>query len=146
MKKIVVLISVLFALQLQAQNKTILPGGCVSNKNLLVFNPNSGKIFLYKEANFKGEVKILSIGNYTQTQLGEGWNNCISSIKVPNGYVMEVYLEDHFLGTSMALYGTKTLNIGSKKSEEHLWVGDYKELDHFWDDKISSLKIIKLIQ
>jgi len=145
MKKTVIITGLCFVLFLQAQNKSILPGGCLSNKNLLTFNPNSNKIFLYKEANFKGEVKIVSAGNFTKSQLGENWNDCISSIKVPNGYVVEIYLEDRYLGASMGLFGTKTLHKGNKKNEEHLWVGDYKELDPFWDDKISSIKIIKQI-
>jgi hypothetical protein len=108
--------------------------------NETIFNPNGSSVWIYKDAFFKGDKKVLKTGTYTLLQLGNDWNNVISSLKIPNGYVVDLYLDDNFKGTSMAFYGTKM----NKNTTTQTWVGEEQELDHFWNDKVSSIKIIKL--
>lgn len=123
--------------QLQAKKN---PLKTVNNTIEISFNQDGTAVWIYKEVYFKGEKKILKAGSYTLSQLGTDWNDVISSLKIPNGYVIEMYIDDNFKGTSIAIYGTKT----NKNANTRTWVGEEQELDHFWNDKISSIKIIKL--
>ncbi len=123
--------------QLQAEKKSL---KTASNTIEISFNQDGTTVWIYKEVYFKGEKKVLKAGNYTLLQLGIDWNDVISSLKIPNGYVVEMYIDDNFKGTSIAIYGTKT----NKNANTRTWVGEEQELDHFWNEKISSIKIIKL--
>ncbi|PWB27346.1 RICIN domain-containing protein [Flavobacterium sp. HTF] len=82
------------------------------------------KVHVYQNINYSGFYSQLSIGNYTLAQLQARGvsDNDITSLSVPSGYVVTVYENDNFTGTS------KTFTANSA------WLAD-------WNDKISSIKI-----
>lgn len=102
------------------------------------FNSNGNLIWMYKDSNFNGEIKRLKPGSYTLAQLGNNWGNSISSMKIPNNYVVEIYKEGNLNGDSKVFYGSKN------KIDCKIWIGEISLLDNYWDDKIRSVKIIKM--
>jgi DUF1680 family protein len=60
-----------------------------------------GKTTFYRDTDFGGTAVTLSPGSYTTAQLSETGisDNWASSVKVPEGYTVEVYDNDNFSGT-----------------------------------------------
>lgn len=83
------------------------------------------KVHVYQNINYSGFYSQLAAGTYTLAQLqAKGISdNDITSLSVPSGYVVTVYENDNFTGTS------KIYTANSN------WLAD-------WNDKISSLKIV----
>jgi predicted alpha-1,6-mannanase (GH76 family) len=83
------------------------------------------KVHAYQNINYAGFYSQLSTGTYTLAQLqAKGiTDNDITSLTIPSGYVVTVYENDNFVGTSKIF----TANTA--------WLAD-------WNDRISSLKII----
>lgn len=82
------------------------------------------KVHVYKDVNYGGGYSQLAPGEYTLSDLNH-WNisdNSITSLSVPEGYIVVVYEDDNFGGASA------TYTSNSK------WLGS-------WNDKISSIKI-----
>lgn len=84
------------------------------------------KVHVYQNINYGGFYSQLSTGTYTLAQLQARGisDNDITSLAIPSGYVVTVYENDNFKGTSK----TFTANIP--------WLSE-------WNDKISSIKITK---
>ncbi|WP_281309910.1 RICIN domain-containing protein [Flavobacterium flavigenum] len=83
------------------------------------------KVHTYQNINYGGFYSQLSPGNYTLAQLQARGiaDNDITSLTVPDGYVVTVYENDNFGGAS------KVFTANSA------WISD-------WNDRISSLKIV----
>ncbi|MFC4101665.1 galactose-binding domain-containing protein [Paenibacillus xanthanilyticus] len=81
----------------------------------------------YKDINYGGTSAGLAIGNYTLSQLNSAGipDNWTSSLKVPSGWTVEVYADDHFQGTKWTY------------TADSSWVGTEA------NDKMSSVKIYK---
>ena len=67
------------------------------------FNYNGDEVWLFSDANYKGEKKVLPIGikkSYTLNELGFQWNDKVSSILVPKKGNMYFYFfkDDNFQG------------------------------------------------
>lgn len=82
------------------------------------------KVHVYQNINYAGFYSQLSTGDYTLAQLQARGvsDNDITSLSIPQGYVLTVYENDNFSGAS------KTFTANSA------WLAD-------WNDRISSLKI-----
>jgi predicted alpha-1,6-mannanase (GH76 family) len=83
------------------------------------------KVHVYQNINYSGFYSQLSAGTYTLAQLQARGivDNDITSLTVPSGYVVTVYENDNFGGTS------KVFTANSA------WLAD-------WNDRISSIKIV----
>ncbi len=55
---------------------------------------------IYKDCDYNGESFALYVGNYGYTQLGNVGNDNISSIRIPQGFTVTVYMDDAFRGES----------------------------------------------
>ncbi len=86
-------------------------------------NYDNGVAF-FTDCGFSGFSTTLHEGAFSQSQMGIG-DNTISSIKVPRGYSVLVFINDNF--------------GGSMKS----FTSDVNCLDNNWNDKISSIQISK---
>lgn len=86
--------------------------------------PTTGVTF-YENINYGGKAVTVGIGNYTLSQLNAKGipNDWMSSLKVPNGWTVEVYENDHFGGTKWTF------------TSDSSWVGNAI------NDKMSSVKI-----
>ncbi len=86
----------------------------------------SGEVTVYLDCGYTGTSASLGVGDYTMSALtAKGIpNDKISSIKVMNGYRAEVYLDENFGGSSMAI----TSDISCLADEG-------------WNDKITSIKV-----
>lgn len=89
------------------------------------FAANLDKVFFFKDYNYGGYTSALPPGRYTKIQLNAMGilDNDISSLTVPKGYTVTVYVDDNFSGASTIF----TANSG--------FVGAT------WNDTISSLVI-----
>ena len=86
---------------------------------------NSGEgVTFYSDCNYSGRRSTLQAGAYTLRQMGIS-DNSISSIRVPRGYSILVFINDNF--------------GGSMKN----FTSDVNCLDNSWNDKISSVQISK---
>lgn len=87
-------------------------------------------ITVYKHANFQGPYKFIPIGQNIRSLRDFNFNDKISSIKLMNSGIVEVFENDNFLGSSTIIkdhiYDLKTFFQGGG--------GD-------WNDRISSLKV-----
>lgn len=86
----------------------------------------SADVILYKDADFKGESRTITTD---VDWVGYDWNDCISSIRVPAGYSVQVYFDSY--------YGGQTMIMGQS------WSSTMEEGNGLWNDQISSIKIIK---
>jgi uncharacterized protein YbdZ (MbtH family) len=78
----------------------------------------SGVTF-YQDANFSGAAVQLGTGNYTMNQLTAIGipNDWVSSLKIPNGWTVEVYQNDNFSGTQWT-FTADTANVGSACNDQ----------------------------
>jgi predicted alpha-1,6-mannanase (GH76 family) len=92
---------------------------------IMEFASNLDKVFFFKDYNYGGYTSALIPGSYTKAKLNAMGilDNDISSLTVPKGYTVTVYVNDNFSGAST----TFTTNSG--------FVGAT------WNDTISSLVI-----
>ncbi|MCA1292782.1 sugar-binding protein [Paenibacillus sp. alder61] len=86
--------------------------------------PTNGVTF-YADINYGGKAVTVGTGNYTLSQLNAKGipNDWMSSLKVPNGWTVEVYENDNFGGTKWTF------------TSDSSWVGNAI------NDKMSSVKI-----
>ncbi|ETT61698.1 carbohydrate-binding family V/XII [Paenibacillus sp. FSL R7-277] len=84
----------------------------------------NGAIF-YADRDYGGKAVTLGTGNYVLSQLNNAGipNDWMSSLKVPNGWTVEVYADDNFGGTKWTYTSSSS------------WVGESV------NDKMSSVKI-----
>lgn len=82
------------------------------------------KVHVYQDINYAGFYSQLLPGDYTSAQLfARGIpDNYITSLSIPSGYIVTVYENDNFTGTSKTFTANTT------------WLAD-------WNDRISSIKI-----
>lgn len=83
-------------------------------------------ITVYKDADYKGESKKYTVD---VPQVGNDWNDVISSIRIPHGYKVTLYKEANFQGASLILSADWTVNDAT--------LG--------WDDQVSSIRVVKII-
>ncbi|MBD2203612.1 peptidoglycan DD-metalloendopeptidase family protein [Calothrix sp. FACHB-1219] len=85
---------------------------------------------IYEHANFGGRIKTLEAREYTNlffdTASGGNWNDFISSIDIPEGWIVEGYADINFSGQKVIFDSSKS------------YVGND------WNDKISSLKVYQV--
>ncbi|WP_205510719.1 T9SS type A sorting domain-containing protein [Longitalea arenae] len=74
-------------------------------RNDFPFAYGTGVAYVYKHCNYGGYVTALRVGNYTLAQLQNlgVLNDDISSLKVSNGYQVQLYWDDNFGGSSVTL-------------------------------------------
>jgi hypothetical protein len=87
--------------------------------------PATNGVTFYADINYGGTAITLGTGNYTLSQLNAKGipNDWMSSLKVPDGWTVEVYENDNFGGTKWTYTSSSS------------WVGDNV------NDKMSSVKI-----
>lgn len=114
--------------------------------------PSSGVsgVTVYKDANFKGMDKTFPVGDYAS--LSGGWDDTISSVKVPKGFKVILYSKKDYGGEQLQLdandhshlshFGFKdSAATGAKKG---VWAG--KDVcggnnSACWNDTASSMKV-----
>jgi hypothetical protein len=62
------------------------------------FRKNGNEVWIFPDINFFGTSKHLVPGRYTKNQLGAWWNDKISGLIVPKGFVLVVFEDDNFEG------------------------------------------------
>ena len=97
----------------------------LSGMMMMEFASNLDKAFFFKDYNYGGYTSALAPGSYTKTQLNAMGilDNDISSLTIPKGYTVTVYVNDNFSGSSTT-FTTNSSFAGST-----------------WNDRISSLII-----
>jgi hypothetical protein len=85
-------------------------------------NSYGNGVAFFSDCNYSGMSTTLHEGAFSQSQMGIG-DNTISSIKIPKGFSVLVFINDNF--------------GGSMKN----FTGDVKCIDPEWNDKISSVQI-----
>lgn len=106
----------------------------------------------YKDANFKGIDKTFPVGDYPE--LTGGWDDAISSIKVPQGFKVILYSKKDYGGEQLPLdanehkylshFGFKD-SIGYPFAKKGVWSG--KDVcgnrnTYCWNDTASSMKVM----
>lgn len=94
-------------------NMTVLTSDCANLKTLSANDSTSsvvveqaplGQVVLFKDANYKGDSLVLTPGKYDQSYLSsKGFDNAISSIKVPPNWTVLLYGNPGFSGSSQTL-------------------------------------------
>lgn len=76
-------------------------------------------VTFYEHAEYGGEAVTLDVGSYILTQLNAAGipNDWMSSLKVPSGYVVDVYQNDAFLGTKWT-FTSDTSYVGSSCNDQ----------------------------
>jgi peptidase inhibitor family I36 len=98
--------------------------------------PTGNNIVIYQHSNFGGDDQALIASQSDLDNLpgcggaGADWNDCISSIRIPNGWEITVWEQDNFVGPSM----TFTADVSDLNRQTGPCGGN-------WDDCISSLQI-----
>lgn len=66
---------------------------------------NDYGVSCFTDSNFEGSKVVLTAGQYTRSDLAAVGiaNDSISSIKIPGGYIVKVYQNDNFSGSSATL-------------------------------------------
>ncbi|WP_207510347.1 T9SS type A sorting domain-containing protein [Longitalea luteola] len=79
------------------------------------FAYGTGVAYVYKHCNYGGYVTALGVGNYTLSQLQNlgVLNDDISSLKVANGYQVQLYWDDNFGGTSVTITADNTCLVAN---------------------------------
>ncbi|MBC8060048.1 MAG: glycoside hydrolase family 16 protein [Clostridiaceae bacterium] len=80
---------------------------------------NSEGAVFYKDINYGGTAVTLQKGNYTQAQMSAAGlpNDWMSSLKVPSGWIVDVYQNDNFTGTKWT-YTASSLWVGSAVNDQ----------------------------
>ena len=86
---------------------------------------NNGVVTLYQDCKYKGVSKTLGIGYYNVTELGID-NDALSSIRINYGYMITVYNDKDFKGSSTS------------------FSSDVSCLSSGWNDKVSSIYISRV--
>lgn len=81
------------------------------------FDYNGDEVWLFSDANYKGEKKVLPIGikkSYTLNELGFQWNDKVSSILVPKKGNMYFYFfkDDNFQGEYLSILNSVAEHTG----------------------------------
>jgi peptidase inhibitor family I36/beta/gamma crystallin len=95
------------------------PSGRVSDRPM---HEATGDVIVYEHANFQGRSKVIS-GDVSF--VGNDFNDMISSIRIPRGMEVEVFVDANYGGASKIFYDD--WNTATSSPE--------------WNDKISSIKI-----
>jgi hypothetical protein len=140
----ILLLNIPFLLQAQKQ-QTYMP-----------FNPKGKFILLYTEANYKGKQMVVDVTAYTEMDLTvqKLWNNKISSIQIPAGYMLTLCDVDESKGDKAELTSTKKQAIqipnfkklptnGFLKWTTNGWDENYKPQIINFDKKLSYFSILK---
>lgn len=108
-------------------------------------------VTVYKDAGFRGMDKTYAVGEYTD--MGSGWNDQISSMKIPAGVKVILYQNINFGGKSL------TLSTGNHENLGHFAFGDQPmyglkdgqyagngnhcghKFSGCWNDSASSMKV-----
>lgn len=90
-------------------------------------NTASGDIYIYQDINYGGRVASLGLGNYRLADLqAKGFkNDDLSSLKVPFGYKVTLYMDDNFSGAAKVI------------TSDTSWIGSD------FNDVVSSIKVEK---
>jgi len=109
--------------------KSILTLLAISNAALNLIIPSEAKAgsygcYVYEHDNFGGASAKLE-QNTTYSNLGNSWNDKITSLRVIGPYKLIVYQHANFTGESKTYFGDSS-NIGS-----------------LWNDQISSVKCVR---
>lgn len=78
-----------------------------------LYQTNLNQVLVYDKSNFNGIVVNLSEGNYLQADLAALGllNDSISSVKIPLGYSIELYVGDNLSGTSFVYTGEANVSV-----------------------------------
>lgn len=98
----------------------------VYQDGVVVKQPSTGLVTVYKDCNYGGFSGGLSVGNYTLAQLNELGvvNDDISSLSITEGYKAILYQDDNFAGSSAEIISSNSC------------------LNNTWNDKVSSIKVV----
>jgi len=96
------------------------------NNIFKVVAPTDGVATFYKDCSYGGSAVSLPVGDYTMAALNARGiaNDDISSLKVSNGYKVQLFWDDNFTGSSI----TKTGNVDCLVADG-------------WNDQVTSLRI-----
>lgn len=98
--------------------------------------PTANEVVIYADTNFRGNSRVM-LGNVPDLDqlpgcggAGADWDDCISSIHVPNGWEVTVFEHDDYTGTS----ATFTADVPDLHQQQGPCGGN-------WDDCISSMQL-----
>jgi hypothetical protein len=146
LSKLLLLASFFIALNANAQllKKDIQKGRVVKNE-LNNFNPKGDEIWFFEHENYQGKKLVLKAGTYTLNQMGVEWNDKISSILIPEGYEIQIFENDNFMGNNANLDGYwqegTTMQRWSNKDYNQLKVVKGDDYKTNYNDLISSIQI-----
>ncbi|MFC4262740.1 hypothetical protein ACFOWM_07620 [Ferruginibacter yonginensis] len=147
----------LFALRPQKQKTDYEKMVEKRDAELKAFSPKGNEVWVYEDILFNGAKKVLKVGNYNLAALGLFWNDKVSSMLIPEGIDVTVYLNDNFDGPTTTLKGFGLANL--QHSTNNSWIGYRTDINVFNDrsenfkdnkgnkvaelnDNISSIKVI----
>ena len=85
--------------------------GCVKPGDKLDYGCQSPKVFIFEHVNKKGVAKSLDVGTYTDENLNNmGFQNIISSIVVPPGYIVSLYKNNNFDASNGGIISTTVID------------------------------------
>jgi len=129
---------------LNLKEKTI-PTVTMSENIVASFNPKGDEIWFFEHENFKGKKLVLKPGTYTLQQIGNDWNDRISSILIPEGYEIQIFENDNFSGYNANLDGYwqegTNMQRWSNKDFAQLKTIEGEDYHINYNDKISSIQI-----
>jgi len=113
--------------QIYIGHQNIRRPGHRKSRNYIAHSPyNQQNVVFFTDVHFSGQNFVVSLGNYDN--LNGGWNDQISSIKVPPGFKILVYEHSNFRGACKEIRCDWTS-------------GGYYD---YWNNRISSFKIVRM--
>ena len=82
--------------------------------------PTGTTVIIYQDTNFRGDSRAVAEQRPDLDDLpgcggaGADWNDCISSIRIPNGWSITIYDEDNYTGNSMMLTAESRISTTSR--------------------------------
>jgi|GEM_PF-2000192 len=123
----------------------LIPTVKMSDNIVASFNQKGDEVWFFEHENFKGKKLVLKAGTYTLEQLGNDWNDRISSILIPEGYEIQIFENDNFSGYNANLDGYwqegTTMQRWSNEDYKQLKIIKGDPYNFNYNDKISCLLI-----
>jgi hypothetical protein len=124
----ILFLSIPFLMQAQKQ-QTYMP-----------FDPHGKFILLYTESNYKGKQMVVDVTAYTEMDLTVQrlWNNKISSMQIPIGYIITLCDVDESKGDKVELSNNKKQAIQIPNFKKLSTNGFLKWTKNGWDENYTS--------
>jgi len=107
------------------------------------FNDNGTIVNFYENNLLAGKrwsVDMLGKTELSFPTLSADWNDVISSLLLPKNYKVVLYKHANFQGEQRIILGLKQI----EHSDKPVWTGTVNFANTEWNDRVSSIKIIRL--